>query len=192
MNQIPDDNIGETIDDNKATQLRQAFDRSFALPPSQASQEVEDLLTIRLAGDPYAIRLLDIAGMVAGREVVPVPAVTPDLLGLAGIRGGIVPVFGLATILGYGPAPGSPRWMILCGSEEPIALAFSDFEGYLRLPTSALHADENFGALRTTGQHMKYVNQVASTQGGVRAVISIPLIVATIRNRIGHHRLAKE
>jgi purine-binding chemotaxis protein CheW len=142
-----------------------------------------------VAGDPYAILLRDIAGIVTGRRVVPIPAVTPDLLGLAGIRGGIVPVFGLATILGYGPAPGTPRWMILCGTEEPIALAFSDFEGYVRLPTSALHADENF---RGTRQHVKYVNQVASTQGGVRAVISIPRIVETVRHRIGHLRPAKE
>src|ERR1035437_7130077 len=127
--------------DSTSAKLRQAFDRSFALPPSQASQEVEDLLTIRVAGDPYAILLRDIAGMVAGRRVVPVPAVTPDLLGLAGIRGGIVPVFGLASILGYGPAPGSPRWMILCGAEEPIALAFSGFQAYLRLPTPFLPLD---------------------------------------------------
>src|ERR1017187_1115486 len=171
---------------NKAAEFRQAFDLSFALPPPQASQEVEDLLTIRVAGDPYAIRLRDIAGMVAGRRVVPVPAVTLDLLGLASIRGGVVPVFGLASILGYGQAPGSPRWMILCEAEESIALAFSDFEGYLRLPKSSLHADEN---LRTTRQ---YVNQVASTDAGARAVISIPLVVATIRNRTGHNRLAKE
>ena len=171
---------------SKAAELRHAFDLSFALPPPQASQEVEDLLTIRVAGDPYAIRLRDIAGMVAGRRVVPVPAVTLDLLGLAGIRGGVVSVFGLASILGYGQGPGSPRWMVLCGAEEPIALAFSDFEGYLRLPKSSLHADEN---LRTT---RKYVNQVASTEAGARAVISIPLVVATIRNRTGHNRLAKE
>ncbi len=181
--------MNQTPLDSKATKLRHAFDRSFALPPSQASQEVEDLLTIRVAGVPYAIFLRDIAGIVTGRRVVPIPAVTPDLLGLAGIRGGIVPVFGLATILGYAPDPGSPRWMIICGAEEPIALAFSDFESYLQLPTSALHADED---LPTTRQQVKCVNQVASTQGGVRAVISIPLIVATIRNRIGHHRLAKE
>ncbi len=179
MNEIPDVQ-------SKAAELRQAFDLSFALPPPQASQEVEDLLTIRVAGDPYAIRLRDIAGIVAGRRVVPVPAVTLDLLGLAGIRGGVVSVFGLASILGYGQAPGSPRWMILCGAEEPIALAFSDFEGYLRLPKSSLHADEN---LRTARQ---YVNQVASTEAGARAVISIPLVVATIRNRTGHNRLAKE
>ena len=179
MNEIP-------VVESKAAELRQAFDLSFALPPPQASQEVEDLLTIRVAGDPYAIRLGDIAGIVAGRRVVPVPAVTLDLLGLAGIRGDVVSVFGLASILGYGQAPGSPRWMILCGAEEPIALAFSDFEGYLRIPKSSLHADEN---LRTTRQ---YVNQVASTEAGARAVISIPLVVATIRNRTGHNRLAKE
>lgn len=179
MNEIP-------VVESEAVELRQAFDLSFALPPPQASQEVEDLLTIRVAGDPYAIRLRDIAGIVAGRRVVPVPAVTLDLLGLAGIRGDVISVFGLASILGYGQAPGSPRWMILCGAEEPIALAFSDFEGYLRLPKSSLHADEN---LRTTRQ---YVNQVASTDAGTRAVISIPLVVATIRNRTGHNRLAKE
>ena len=170
----------------KAAALRQAFDLSFALPPPPASQEVEDLLAIRVAGNPYAIRLRDIAGMVAGRKVVPVPAVALDLLGLAGIRGDVVPVFCLASILGYGQVPGSLRWMILCGAEEPIALAFSDFEGYLRLPKSSLHADENLRATRP------YVNQVASTEAEARAVIGIPLIVATIRNRIGHRRLAKE
>ena len=185
MNQLPND----SIQGNKAAQLRQAFDRTFALPSSLAAPEVEDLLTIRLAGDAYAIRLFDIARIVTGRRVVSVAAVTPDLLGLAGIRGGIVPVFSLSSILGYGPDPGSPRWMILCGSEEPIALAFSDFEGYLRLPTSALHAGENF---RATRERVKYVNQVAATPDGVRAVINLPLIMATIRNRISQHWPTKE
>jgi chemotaxis signal transduction protein len=181
--------INSSIESKKAAELRQAFDNTFTLPPSLVSPEVEDLLKIRLAGDAYAIRILDIAEFVTGRRVVSVPAVTPDFLGLAGIHGGIVPVFGLSSILGYGPDPGSPRWMILCGAEEPIALAFCDFEGYLRLPTSALHADEHF---RATREHAKYVNQLATTPDGVRAVISIPLIMATIRNRIGPHRPTKE
>ena len=179
----------ESTEGNKADQLRQAFDRSFAMPPSMSSPEDEDLLMIRVAGDPYAIHLLDIAEIVTDRRVVSIPAVTPHLLGLAGIHGSIVPVFGLASILGYGSDPVSPRWMILCGSEEPIALAFSDFEGHLRLPTSALHADDNVGA---THEHVKYLNQVASTPDGIRAVVSIPLIMAAIRNRISQHRPTKE
>ncbi len=175
--------------DSNAARLRLAFDQSFALLPSPLSQEVEDLLTIGVGGEPYAIFLRDIAGMVAACRIVPIPAVTPDLLGLAGIRGGIVPVFCLASILGYGPAPGSPRWLILCSKDEPIALAFSDFEACLRLPISALHANEQLPA---TGQQENYVNQLASTPAGVRPIISIPRIVATIRHRTGHHRLAKE
>lgn len=169
-----------------AAALRRAFDLSFASPPAEASEEVEDLLAIRVAGDPYAIRLREIAGVVAGRKVVAVPAAALDLLGLAGVRGGVVPVFGLASMLGYLQAPGSPRWMILCGAEDPIALAFSEFEGYLRLPRSALHADENHRATR------RYVNQVAITAAGARAVISISLVVAAIRNRSGLNRPTKE
>lgn len=179
----------DSIEGNKAAQLKQDFDHSFALPPSSASPEVVDLLMIRLGGDSYGIRLCDIAEIVTDRSIVPVPSVTPDLLGLTGIHGCIVPVFGLSSILGYDPDPDSPRWMILCGAEEPIALAFSDSEGYLRVPSCALHADENFSAPR---QHMKYVNQVASTPDGARAVISMSLIMATIRNRISQNRPKKE
>ena len=178
-----------SIEGNRAAQLRHAFDRMFALPPETASPEVEDLLMIRVAGDPCAISLCDISEIVTDRSIVPVPAATPDLLGLAGIHGGIVPVFSLSAILGYGSDSDSPRWMILCGTEEPIALAFSVFEGYLRLPTSALHTDENLSATR---EKVKYVNQVASTPDGARAVISMALIVATIRNRISQHRPTQE
>ena len=179
----------DSMESNKAAELRQTFDHSFALPPLLKSAEVEDLLTIRVSGDPYAIRLLDITEILTGHKIIALPAVTPGLLGLAGIRGGILPVFGLSSILGYGPESESPRWMILCGAEEPIALAFSDFEGYLRLPASALRADENFSA---TTAKTKYVSQVARTTDGVRAVISIQLIMATIRNRISPHRPTKE
>jgi chemotaxis signal transduction protein len=174
---------------NTLSQLQQNFDHTFALPPSMDSPLDEDLLTIRVSGDPYAIRLVDIAEIISGCSVVSVPSVMPDLLGLAGIHGGIIPVFDLSSILGYGPDPGSPRWMTLCGSEEPVALAFSEFEGYLRLQKSALHADEDF---REKREHVKYVTNIANTPDGARAVISIPLIMANIRNRTNKHRPTKE
>jgi len=178
--------MNEPVIESHAAELRRAFDLSFASPPPGAAQEVEDLLAIRVAGDCYAIRLREIVGMIAGRRVIPVPSAALDLLGVAGIRGEVVPVFGLASILGYGQGSGPPRWMVLCGTEDPIALAFSDFDGYLRLPSSALHVDENLRAAR------EHANQVASAEVGARAVINIPLVVATIRNRSGHNRPARE
>jgi purine-binding chemotaxis protein CheW len=179
----------DSIKSKKAAELRQTFDHSFALPPSAASPEVQDLLTIRVLGNPYAIRLLDITELLTGHKIIPVPAVTSGLLGLAGIRGDIVPVFCLSSIIGYGPDIESPRWMVLCNPEEPIALALSDFEGHLRIPTSALHTAEKFSA---TTEKTKYVSQVARTPDGIRAIISIEPIMATIRNRISTHRPTKE
>jgi chemotaxis signal transduction protein len=170
---------------NRAAELRRTFDLSFASPPPPP-QEVEDLLTLRIAGDAYAIRLRDIAGIVTDRKIIPVPAATLDLLGLAGIRGGIFPVFGLASLLGHDRTGDSPRWMILCGTDEPVALAFAEFDGYLRLPRSSIHADEGIRPAR------HYVDQLAHTDAGVLSVIGIPGIVATLRNRIGKGRLTKE
>ena len=179
----------ESVENSRASQLRLAFDSAFALPPSVASPPGEDLLTIRVAGDPYAIRLTDIAEILTERRIVAVPSVTPDLLGLAGIHGGIVPVFGLSSILGYAPDPGSPRWMVLCSSEEPFALAFSDFEGYLRLPTSALHADENF---RTTHEQVKYVNQIDQPQKNSIQSIDLTPREAEVRTHLLEGRSNKE
>ena len=80
----------------------------------------------------------------------------------------------------------APERMVLAGREEPVGLAFAELEGYLRLSTSAIHAGTTPHA---AGQH---VREVASTDAGVRAIISLPLIVATIRNRIRQAEPATE
>lgn len=170
----------------KAAELREAFDRSFALPPAAAAQEAEELLAIGVAGDPYAIRLTEVAGIVAGRAVTPIAAAASHLLGLAGIRGEIVPVFGLASILGHAEAADAARWIVLCAGEEPAALAFSRFEGCLRLPKSAIHSDQS-----RRGAHGP-ISHVANTDIGVRAVLSVPRVLAIIRHRAGTDSRHKE
>ena len=90
--------------------LRRAFDRSFAALPAEAPP-FEDLLTVRAAGDTFALRLRDVAELIAGLLVAPLPSATPHLLGLAGLRGGVVPVFSLASLLGAAGPAGAPRWV---------------------------------------------------------------------------------
>lgn len=162
-------------DRNRAAQLRHEFDHSFALPPPSAAADVVDLLAIRIAGDAFAIRVRDIIEIAAQRKIVPVPAAARDLLGLAGIRGAIVPVFGLASIFGYAIEP--VRWLVLCGAHDPIALAFSELEGHTRIAKSALHVDDSPHPIRP------YVKELVRADGMVRAVISIPLLVATLRTK---------
>lgn len=172
--------------ERRAIELRTAFDRSFALPPPQETQEVDDLLAVRVGCDRYAIRLRDIGGIVARRTIVAVPAAAPGLMGVAGIRGDIVPVFSLSSFLGYGDDHEAPNWTVLCGGEHPIGLGFAELEGYLRLPRSAVHADE------TSQVKRNYVTGIVAIETGARPVIAVPAIITAIRNRRGPRRPGSE
>jgi purine-binding chemotaxis protein CheW len=169
-----------------AAGLRQAFDKSFAVPSSRESQEAEDLLLIRLGGDPFAIRLRDIGGLIAKSALVLVPASGKHLLGLAGIRGSIVPVFGLSSLFGYPSTADAARWIVLCASDEPIALGFSDFEGHRRLPSSSIMSDESGRTSR------EYSPETARMDTGHRPVVDIAAVVASIRKPDALERLAQE
>ena len=176
----------QPLHDPRVATLRHDFDAAFARPPAERAEESEDLLAVRIAGDAFAVRLRDIDGVVANRRVVPFPGGHSDCLGVAGIRGLTVPVFDLAALLGYGAGGEAPQWMVLSGRDDAIALAFDDFDGYLRLPRSSFRVEEK---LRSTRPH---VTEVASTAAGVLAVIGLPPLVAMIRNRAGRARLVKE
>jgi chemotaxis signal transduction protein len=123
----------------RAQALRSAFDRAFSEPPTLAAASTEDLLAIRVAGDSYALRVSELSGLVSNRKVVALPTRAPHLLGIAGVRGALVPVYALAGLLGYDVARSPGQWLALCGRQEPVALAFEELEGFLRVPSAHLH-----------------------------------------------------
>lgn len=167
--------------EDQARALREAFDTSFSLPRLAGATGAEDLLAIRVGGDAYAMRLRDIGGIVARPTVMPVPAAAPGVLGIAGVRGEIVPVYRLADFLGYVDDPDQSAWMALCSGEQAVALCFSQLEGLLRLPTAALHP----GGDRLTAHAPRgaYLTELATTETGARPIVAVPLIVAAIRDR---------
>ncbi len=112
-----------------AEALRAEFDEAFAHAPPP-SPRVVALLAIRVGTAPFAVRVLDAGGLVPVRGVVPVPSRRPELLGVAGLRGEILPVYGLARMV-LGVEDERPRWMILTGAPERVGLAFSGFDGHL-------------------------------------------------------------
>jgi chemotaxis signal transduction protein len=160
----------------RSTELRRAFDRSFAEAPATRATELDDLLDIRVALDAYAIRLDQVTGVFADKPVTPLPGSFPELLGIAGFRGAIVPVYDLRTLLGY-PRGGSQRWLILTAGETRIALAFDLFEGHTRVARTAI-AKESGGE---TQRH--HVREVVRTATQVRPIVHLPSILEVIRKR---------
>src|SRR5882757_7001907 len=114
----------------RAQELRRDFDRSFADPPRADTAAQEDLLAIRLGAQGFAMRLSEIAGLFADKKVTRVPSANSALLGIAGFRGAIVPVYDLQTLLGHSDGQ-TPRWLVIAAA-APVALAFTTFESQLR------------------------------------------------------------
>lgn len=113
--------------------LREQFDHSFAAADAATDTEQVDLLAIRIAGDRYALRLSEVASLHADRRLVAAPSLLPELLGIAGFRGVLTPVYSLGGLLGY-PIEGTKKWLIVARWAAPIAFAFDLFDAHLRVP----------------------------------------------------------
>lgn len=125
--------------------LRSEFDQSFARVRQPPEGPGSDFLLIRVAGEPYALRLAEVAALEADRAITPVPGDAPGLLGVAGLRGTLVAVFDLAQLLGLGggsalgsaSSSAASRWLVLVRGTL-VAVAFGEFEGQRRLTVDAL------------------------------------------------------
>jgi purine-binding chemotaxis protein CheW len=163
----------------RVSDLRRAFDRSFAEAPRRDSPVVQDVLAISVSGHRFAIRLTEIAGLFGDKKITPVPARSPTLLGIAGFRGAAVPVHDLRRLFGL-PGTGTPRWLVIAAA-TPVALAFDGFEGQLRLSRAA-------AALHEGGVARAYVHEIVRARGHVRAVVDIAAVVETIAAQVGRAR----
>lgn len=152
--------------------LRQDFDHSFAAPPAAEAVKPVALLTLQLAGEPFALRLRDVRGLFADKAVTALPSELRELVGVAGFRGGVVPVYDLRALLGLSTAE-KARWLVLVttGSDTQIALAFAQFDGHVRVDPGAIAVGE--GDLR----------EVVRTEGATRPIIDVGSLLASISKR---------
>lgn len=159
-------------------EIRRSFDRSFAEAPRQQSEHAEDLLCIRIAGDRYAVRLSEASGIYVDRKVVGLPSPVPELLGMAGFRGSVIPVFDLGACLGYGATGDGGRWLLLVGTDEIVGLAFQEFDGHLRTTPHDLARQE------TTEPMRQHVREVLNIEGIIRPIINLASVVQAVKRRV--------
>jgi len=169
--------------DDKLLALRESFDRSFAEAPSEAREAELDFLAIRIAGDPYALRLSEIQSLHADKQLALAPSLLPELLGIAGFRGVLSPVYDFGALLGYAPAL-APRWLVLARSASPIGFAFEAFDAHLRVSPSLVSTPDSGAQVLLRG----------AVQHGNCALplLHLPSLVGAIAQRIKAHGPAQE
>lgn len=168
----------------RAEDLKLAFDRAFAEPRRGDATPMENLIGFSLASEPYALRLSEIGGVFVDRKVTRAPSGVVALLGFAGFRGAIVPVYDLRVLLGRG-ASEAPRWLAIA-SGASVAFALEIFEGHLRVPRAAIMAREG------ETQSQRLVREVASVDGLVRPLVHLPSVIETILNQRPGSNAAEE
>jgi purine-binding chemotaxis protein CheW len=172
---------GTVAEAQALAQLRSAFDETFALP-WRRRQEPGSVIQIRVGSEVFAIRTGHIAGLVKSGKIVPLPSRIPELLGVAALRGSLIPVYDLAALLGMPPVVNAPSWLALVPCDAPIGLAFDGFEGQ-QVPE---WLGEEKGVAR------EHVRQLVRIGSAVRAVLDIPGLAEAIRKRAGIKEPAKE
>jgi chemotaxis signal transduction protein len=171
--------------EQRVRHLRDSFDEAFASPPAVLAEETEDMLLVRIGGDPYILRSREMSGLATGKKIAPLPSRRLELVGIVGIRGSLLPVYSLAALLGYGAHPASSRWLALSRGAEPVGLAFREFEGFLRVRKKDVHAAENANARR-------HVREVARVGGLARPVVDIASALEVLKIRAGEAGPIKE
>jgi purine-binding chemotaxis protein CheW len=80
---------------------------------TQTSSEQTQYLTFQLAGEEYAIGILQVKEIIPYVTLTTVPQTPASIRGVINLRGSVVPVIDLALKLGLSPMPVSPRSCIV-------------------------------------------------------------------------------
>jgi chemotaxis signal transduction protein len=157
----------------RAAALRSRFDLAFAEPAQLDITPMVDLLAVRVGVDVFGIRLCEIAGLYVGKKVTRVPGGDAALIGIAGFRGTIHPVYGFATLLGR-PAEVTPRWLVIAAA-APVALAFDGFERHVRVASDTIRPRD------VNAKDHLYARDFAPVLQVVRPILHLPSILDAIK-----------
>lgn len=158
---------------DRAAELRQQFDRSFAAPLPGDAPPTTDFIAIGLGAEMLAMRVSEIDALRANTTIVPVPCPVPEFMGLAGFRGKLTPVYDLAALLGYPPTTG--RWLALVENRS-VAFAFDSYREHFRIEAGA-------GIAGRTGGRGRYINSIAQRGDQAWPIIDLVSLVAALRQR---------
>jgi purine-binding chemotaxis protein CheW len=172
-------NADDTLISETAAGLRLAFDRSFSDTTRVDIAVVETLLAVRVGSHPYVLRLTEVSGLFVDKKITWLPSPVSELLGIAAVRGKILPIYDLAMLLGC-PRASAPRWLLVT-ADTLVGLAFEDFDGYLSVRRESIVADARVEGIE------RHVREILRTDIA-RPIIHLSSVLETIGNRGGDNR----
>jgi purine-binding chemotaxis protein CheW len=116
---------------------------SAALVAPDIDEVLEDLLVFQLAGESFGLRLNVVAEIIRPPALAHMPLVPPSLLGLANLRGVVMPVVSLRALLHLPDvATGRSTRVIVVRGDNPVGFVVDGIQGLLAVATDQLEKDD--------------------------------------------------
>jgi purine-binding chemotaxis protein CheW len=161
-----------------AAALARAFDQTFAEAPLTATEPTEELLGVGVGGGAYFLRLRDVRGLTSRPKVVSLPSPLPELVGVMGLRGAVIPVYALGPLLGHPSSVEEPAWVLLVGEAgAPVGLGVREFTGHVRVPRRDI-------AAAPVSRVGRLVRETARLGQQSRGVVDVGAVVASLWERV--------
>ncbi len=156
--------------------IAKGFDLGFAHARSGTRRTPLNYLACRVGNESLAISLCELVGLQRRGKIVPLRSTVSGLLGVAGLRSRLMPVYRASTLLGIAPTGQSEKWVAVCGSsEDPLGLALDELEGYLQ----ADQADRSPRGERDGA--CPHLRELLVSGGRTRPVLQISSLLQMIR-----------
>ena len=131
---------------SRRQQHRQTTDLPAATDPLVAGEEdlaSENLLIFQLAGESFGLRLASVAEIIRLPDLAHMPLVPPSLLGLANLRGGVLPVISLRALLQLpGIETNEQTRVIVMRSDAAVGFVIDRVERLLAVAAHRLEHDD--------------------------------------------------
>lgn len=116
---------------------------------AEADESFEELLIFRIAGESFGLMLSAVAEIIRLPHLVHMPLVPPSLLGLANLRGVVLPVISLRRLLRQPDTEVSAvTRVIVLRSDAPVGFVVDKIERLLRLSSDRIErADSGAGTV---------------------------------------------
>ena len=142
-----------------------------------ADQDIDviEALAVNIQGEKYALPIDVLTSVYEGVSVVPVPCTPPYVSGIANVRGRIVPVFDLATLLNLAEDTHDETSMLIVASDDRVTLAFRVND----VGDSVAIANSEIGNVQgnTNNNYLSGVLQDGTALVNVRAILNDPGLV---------------
>jgi purine-binding chemotaxis protein CheW len=148
-------------------------------------QAGDRFLTFRSEGRLYAVAAHKVAEVVRMSALARVPQAPKSLLGLANLRGAVVPVAGMRSLLGRSEIEASDQSrLVVLGGAMPVALAVDEVASLVTVNARDINSNE----AELSAEAEERLEGVFQTSAGVTKILNIEALLARAFPREGAAR----